>query len=101
MAQINDDILTQLATLSRIQCTEEEKEKLKGRINRVLGYIDLLNEVETEGVKPCYCVSENLVNVLREDVVDNSLSREDFLSQAPSHVGGMIRVPPVIHFATP
>ena len=37
-----------------------------------------------------------MANVTREDVVGELLNREAFLANAPSHVGGMIRVPPVI-----
>jgi aspartyl-tRNA(Asn)/glutamyl-tRNA(Gln) amidotransferase subunit C len=98
---IDEKTLGQLAFLCRIECSQEEKIKLQESLNRVLGYVDQLKEVKTEDVPPCYQVLETLTNVLREDVACNTLSREDFLSNAPSQAGGMIRVPPVIHFVDP
>ncbi|MBI3236171.1 MAG: aspartyl/glutamyl-tRNA amidotransferase subunit C [Chlamydiales bacterium] len=41
-------------------------------------------------------VLKGLRNVMRKDEVGTPLSREEFLANAPSHVGGMVRVPPVI-----
>ena len=97
---ITDADVEQLAHLSRIECTQEERAVLKDRLNRVLGYIEQLNTVDTTGVTPCFSVLEKTGMALREDVVRPSLDREDFLAAAP-HTGGMIRVPPVIHFTTP
>jgi aspartyl-tRNA(Asn)/glutamyl-tRNA(Gln) amidotransferase subunit C len=57
--------------------------------------------VDTEGVLPCTRVLESLTNVMREDTVSQTYSREEFLANAPAHVGGMIRVPPVIKFSNP
>ncbi|HCJ83322.1 MAG TPA: Asp-tRNA(Asn)/Glu-tRNA(Gln) amidotransferase subunit GatC, partial [Parachlamydiales bacterium] len=48
------------------------------------------------GVAPCNHVLPQLKNVLREDRAQETLSREEFLKNAPQHIGGMIRVPPVI-----
>ena len=101
MPEFDENELNHLMKLCRIECSSEEKQTLKDNLAKVLNYIQLLQEVDTEGVKPCLSVQESLVNVTREDKVENTLSREDFLANAPIHVGGMIRVPPVIKFANP
>ncbi|MBY0529036.1 MAG: Asp-tRNA(Asn)/Glu-tRNA(Gln) amidotransferase subunit GatC [Rhabdochlamydiaceae bacterium] len=101
MSEFDENELDHLMKLCRIECSSEEKASLKENLAKVLKYIELLQEVDTEGVKPCLSVQESLVNVTREDVVENTLSREQFLANAPAHVGGMIRVPPVIKFANP
>ena len=93
---MNEEEFRKLTQLCRISCTEEEKENLLSSISQVLVYIDLLKEVDVGGVSPCNTVLETLNNVFREDVPGAPLSREAFLANAPSHVGGMIRVPPVI-----
>ncbi len=98
---IDEKTLSQLAFLCRIECSKEEKANLQDSLNRVLVYVDQLKEVATGNIPPCYQVLETLTNVLREDVACNTLSREEFLSNAPSQAGGMIRVPPVIHFVDP
>jgi len=101
MEEFDEDALSKLTQLCRIACTKEEKQKLHSQINAILDYIKQLDEVDTEGVEPCYCVLEHLSNVMREDVVGGLLSKEQFLANAPAHVGGMIRVPTVIQSANP
>ena len=72
-----------------------KKKKFSKSIEDVLSYIEQLQEVDTEGVPPCLTVLETLTNQLREDVPEEPLSRDLFLANAPSQVGGMIKVPPV------
>lgn len=84
-----------LCRLCRISATEEEKKKLLSSIDDILAYIEQLSEINTEGVNPCFTVHETLRSVMREDHPETPLSRDLFLSNAPAHVGGMIRVPPV------
>ncbi len=84
-----------LSRLCRISCTEEEKKNFLKSIEDVLAYVAQLQEVDTEGVPPCLTVLETLTNNLREDIPEEPLSRELFLANAPSQVGGLIRVPPV------
>ncbi len=93
---MNEEEFRKLTQLCRISCTEEEKDNFLGSIRQVLIYVDQLKEVDVGGVPPCNTVLETLSNVFREDIPEPPLSREAFLANAPSHVGGMIRVPPVI-----
>ncbi len=98
MAALDEKELDKLIHLCRIDCTDEEKKNLHAHLANVLKYVEQLSSVDTEGVEPCYWVNETAENVTRKDVPGNLLSRERFLANAPSHVGGMIRVPPVIKF---
>ena len=95
MAKLNKDVIKTLTKLSRIQCTEEEQEALLQDLQKIVAYIEQLEEVDTEGIPPCNHVLEEIVNVMREDEVGETLPREEFLKNAPDQVGGMIRVPPV------
>lgn len=90
--------IQELSALCRIKCTEEEEARFLKDLEGILAYFELLKEVDTEGVKPLNNILENIVsqNVFREDEVKPSLPREKFLQNAPSHTGGMIRVPPVM-----
>lgn len=66
-------------------------------MTRVLEYVSLLDEVNTDDVKPCtYVLKEMLQNTMRDDRIDQVLPRETFLANAPDQIGGMIRVPPVL-----
>lgn len=96
MSDIDKKTVENLTKLSRIECTEEEQEAILRDLKRILNYIELLNEVDTEHVPPCNHVLDDIANVLREDEVGAILPREEFLANAPSQIGGMIRVPPVI-----
>ncbi len=97
MTQLRDDELSKLTKLCRIECSEEERIKLASNISKILSYIDLLQEVETKEVPPCVHITEHLSTITREDKIETTLSREEFFSNAPSHIGGMIRVPPIIN----
>lgn len=93
---INKETIKNLTQLSRIECSEEEQQQLLDNLKKILKYIDQLNEVDTQHVLPCNHVLDDIANVTRDDVVGESLPREKFLANAPSHIGGMIRVPTVL-----
>lgn len=96
MADVNKQTIKNLTQLSRIECSETEQDQLLENLKSILNYIDQLNEVDTTHVPPCNHVLEDMANVTREDLVGKTLARETFLANAPSHIGGMIRVPTVI-----
>lgn len=95
MVKLDKLTVAKLMQLSRIHCNEEEQEALLHDLQKILGYIEQLDQVNTEDVEPCYNVLP-LENVMREDTVGGLLDRDVFLENAPSHIGGMVRVPPVI-----
>jgi aspartyl-tRNA(Asn)/glutamyl-tRNA(Gln) amidotransferase subunit C len=96
MSEFNEKEFDHLAKLCRLEFSKEEKQKLGSHLNRILGYVKQLHELDTENVKPCKHVLETMANVMREDIPGDLLNREEFLANVPSHVGGMVRVPPVI-----
>jgi len=96
--ELQEDDIEKLSKLCHIECTEKEKKKLRQNLSEILTYAAQLQEINTEGVAPCNSVLENRKNSLREDEIGDLLPRETFLNNAPSHTGGMIRVPPVIKF---
>lgn len=98
MSEFSKETLENLAKLCRIDCSEEELQKLLVNLKSILKHIDHMQEVDTQDVPECNHVSEALEPFTREDEATGSLSRDTFLKNSPSHVGGMIRVPPVIKF---
>ncbi len=96
MTQITRDDVLRLAKLSSLQLTESEIENLATDISNILGYVEQLDELDTENVEPTYQVTD-LSNIWREDAVaDNSVSRGDLLSLAPSVTKDQIKVPKVL-----
>ena len=92
---VNDELIDKLANLARLQFNAEEKEEIKNDLQKMIGFIDKLNELDTTGVEPLLHMSDN-VNVLREDEVGGMISREDALKNAPLHDGEFFKVPKVI-----
>jgi aspartyl-tRNA(Asn)/glutamyl-tRNA(Gln) amidotransferase subunit C len=93
--QIDKNLILKLETLARLELSDAERDKLQGSLNDILKMVEKLDELNTEGVEPLVYINED-VNVLREDVVKNELSREDALSNAPSQNGVFFKVPKVI-----
>ena len=81
--------------LARLHTSEEEKDGLVTDLNMILSYVDKLQELDTDEVEilvnPLY-----IENVYREDVVEESLTTEDFLMNAPERVEDYLKVPSVI-----
>ena len=78
-----------------LQFDESEKEEIKSDLQKMIGFVDKLKELDTAGVEPLLHMSPN-VNVLREDVVENMVSREEALKNAPLHDEQFFNVPKVI-----
>lgn len=93
--EVDRALILKLENLSRLELSEAEREKLTGSLNDILKMVDKLNELDTEGVEPLVYINED-VNILRDDVVKNQLSRQDALKNAPDHNGIYFKVPKVI-----
>jgi len=93
--EVNDKLVDKLAHLSRLQFNELEKEEIKNDLQRMIAFVEKLNELDLEGVEPLLFMSEE-VNVLRDDEVKGSVSREEALKNAPLHDDKFFMVPKVI-----
>jgi aspartyl-tRNA(Asn)/glutamyl-tRNA(Gln) amidotransferase subunit C len=96
MSKLTKESIKNLVKLSRIDCSEEEQDALLRDLEKILNLFEQLEKIDTENVSPCNQVIEGMANVMRDDIVGDVMPREVFLSNAPSQIGGMIRVPPVI-----
>ncbi len=93
--EVNDALVDKLATLSRLRFSETEKAAIRNDLQNMISFVDKLNELDTTGIEPLLHMSDN-VNVLREDVVKGSISREEGLKNAPLHDDVYFKVPKVI-----
>lgn len=93
--EVNDSLVEKLANLARLQFDDTEKAGIKNDLQKMIQFVEKLNELDTTGVEPLLHMSNN-VNVLREDEVIGSISREDGLKNAPLHDGQFFKVPKVI-----
>lgn len=96
MTQISRDDVQYLAQLSSLELSDSEIDGLQTDIRNILGYIDQLSELDTEGVEPTYQVT-GLSNVWREDkVIDYGVSREGLLARTPESMENQVKVPKVL-----
>lgn len=96
MSKLTKESIKNLIRLSRIDCSEEEQNALLRDLEKILSLFEQLQGIDTENVSPCNQVIEGMANVMREDIIGDVMPREIFLANAPSQIGGMIRVPPII-----
>jgi aspartyl-tRNA(Asn)/glutamyl-tRNA(Gln) amidotransferase subunit C len=92
---ITMDLISYLEKLGRIRLTDEEKEKTRIDLSSILGYIDKLNELDTDSVEPLSHAFP-ITNVYREDVVTNGDRRDAILSNAPAQKDGSFKVPKTV-----
>ena len=92
---VNDEMIDKLANLARLEFDEVEKEEIKRDLQKMIGFIDKLNELDTSGVAPLLHMSNN-VNIFRNDTVNGEISRKDVFKNAPLHDDEFFKVPKVI-----
>ncbi len=84
-----------VALLARLRLSDAELEKLTAELNRIVGHVETLQELDTEGVEPM-AHPLPLENVFRDDRVQPSLGTERALATAPKHDESFYLVPPVL-----
>ncbi|MGB0427717.1 MAG: Asp-tRNA(Asn)/Glu-tRNA(Gln) amidotransferase subunit GatC [Flavobacteriales bacterium] len=84
-----------LAHLSKLEFSEDEKQTMLQDFENMLGFVSKLEEIDLSGVEPKIYVNDE-TNYLREDVENQSITREEALKNAPQKDDYYIRVPKVI-----
>lgn len=93
--RVDDGLIDKLSKLSMLQFDEAEKEEIKSDLQKMIGFIDKLSELDTTGVEPLLHMSQN-TGILRDDIPSGMISREEALQNAPDHDGIYFKVPKVI-----
>jgi len=93
--EVNDALVDKLAQLAKLKFNASEKEEIKNDLQKMIAFIEKLNELDTTGVEPLLHMTDE-TNVLREDEVKGSISREDAMKNAPMHDEQFFKVPKVI-----
>ena len=91
--QIDEKLVKEIATLARLDLTDEETKMFVSQFKDILDYVSILNEVDTENVAPAYLSSNK--SVTREDEVEESVPTEEFLSNAPQSKDEYVVIPRV------
>ena len=80
--KITEEMVDTISALSRLKLPEEEKVKMAAELEQIIGYMEVLNILDTSGVEPMSHVFP-VKNVFRADVVEPSADRRDLLRNAP------------------
>lgn len=96
MAQkIDIKTVDEVAHLARLEFSEDGKTEILNDMNRMLAFVDKLNEMDTNGTEPLIYMTDE-VNVLREDEAKDSLTQKQALKNAPKKDSDYFKVPKVI-----
>ena len=97
--EVNEQLIDNLASLAKLSFDAAEKAEIKTDLQKMISFIEKLNEVDTTGVEPLLFMT-NEVNVLREDEINGSVIREEGLKNAPLKDEQYFKVPKVINKST-
>lgn len=92
---VSEEEVKYVANLARLQLDQEETKNLATDMNKILEYMELLNEIDTSDVQPLEHVID-LESRLRKDEAKEPISHEDALKNAPDADSDYFRVPRVI-----
>lgn len=92
---VDKDTINKMAHLARLELNDSQQEEMVKHMNKIIDWMDVLNKVDTENVKPLTHMSMEL-NVLREDVVKETLTHDEALLNAPKKDSDYFRVPKVL-----
>lgn len=93
--QVDDALIDKLSRLAMLDFDAAEREGLKADLEKMIGFVDKLKELDTTGVEPLLHIT-GAVNVLRDDEPKNMLTKEEALQNAPLHNRDFFLVPKVI-----
>lgn len=95
MTKLTKEEVLAVANRAMLEITEEEAEMYAEDLSSVLAFADTFNELDTENVIPMTHALQQM-NVMREDVVENVLDREEMLESVKDHQAGEILVPTIL-----
>jgi len=93
--KIDDSTVDKLADLAKLEFDATAKREIVKDLNRILNFVDKLNELDTENVEPLVYMTDE-INVLRKDEVIQDISQQDALRNAPQKDSDYIIVPKVL-----
>ncbi|MCB9223855.1 MAG: Asp-tRNA(Asn)/Glu-tRNA(Gln) amidotransferase subunit GatC [Crocinitomicaceae bacterium] len=93
--KITDEMVDHIAHLARLEFEGDKKEAVKADLIKIIGFVDQLSQVDTEGVEPLIFMTES-INVLREDEVKETITQAQALKNAPFHDSDYFKIHKVL-----
>lgn len=95
VAKVTKEQVKQIADTARLDISDEEADVFAQRLSEMLGYADVLKELDTEGIEPLYQVHDH-TNVFRKDEPREWITQEEALKNAAVHKDGQFEVPSIL-----
>ncbi len=95
MSNVTKENIKKISRLARIEVAEEKRETLANQVNSIIGWVEKLNEVNTDGVEPLISVHNAPLRLNKDEITDGNIA-EDILKNAPKAKYGYFSVPKVI-----
>lgn len=92
---LDQSTVRRIATLARVRVPDDDLDRLAGELSNIMGWIEQLGEVDTDGVEPMTSVVAALLP-MRADVVDDGAYADKVLANAPQREGDFFAVPKVV-----
>jgi len=92
---VDAKMVDNLAHLARLRFDDSEKESIRADLEKMVAFVEKLQSIDTTGVEPLLHISD-AANVLREDIVQGSITREEALLNSPVKDAEFFKVPKVI-----
>jgi aspartyl-tRNA(Asn)/glutamyl-tRNA(Gln) amidotransferase subunit C len=93
--RITPEEVRRVALLARLQLTVEEENRLTGQLDKILQYVEQLNQLDTSQIEP-FTHAVQIVNALRDDEITNDPRPADLLANAPQKDQAFFKVPKII-----
>ncbi len=93
--KVTDELIDKIAELSKLEFDKNSKEEIKKDLDRILAFVEKLNEVNTDNVEPLIYLTEETPQ-LRDDISAETISQKDALKNAPKHDSDYFKTPKVI-----
>ena len=93
--KVDNKLIYDLSRLAKLNFDEQTIEEMKSDFENILGFIDKLSEIDTEGVEPLIYLSDE-VNILRADEIEEEVTQEQALKNAPNKDSDYFKVPTVL-----
>lgn len=92
---IDQKTVARISQLARLKIPEDEQKHVAGELNKILEWIEQLNEVNVAGVEPLANVNDGTLR-RRKDVVNDGGKVTDIMANAPAHTADFFTVPKVV-----
>ena len=94
--KVNNKLIAKISKLAKLKFDAKSTKKMTSDLNIIIGFIDAISKIDTEGVQPLTYMSKE-INVLRDDEIKHEISQKDALKNSPYKDSDYFKVPTVLN----